>query len=142
MDKIIVGIDGSKPSARALDWAIDHADDDDTIVVVHAWSIPAAVGLELPVASLAAIESGANQLVSDPLPGADVPDDGPTFDSHVATGHAGALLSDLSAGADLVVVGCRGYGGIRSALLGSVSNYVVHHARCPVVVVREDADDG
>jgi nucleotide-binding universal stress UspA family protein len=48
---------------------------------------------------------------------------------------AEALLSEAK-GADLVVVGSRGRGGVASALLGSVSNHVIQHSTCPVVVVR------
>jgi nucleotide-binding universal stress UspA family protein len=51
------------------------------------------------------------------------------------TGAAQVLL-DASAGADLLVVGSRGHGGFVEALLGSVSQHMVHHAACPVVVVR------
>ncbi|TVP69364.1 MAG: universal stress protein [Leptolyngbya sp. LCM1.Bin17] len=39
---------------------------------------------------------------------------------------------------DLIVVGSHGYGVVERVLLGSVSDYVVHHARCPVLVVRDD----
>ena len=45
------------------------------------------------------------------------------------------LAEDLGAG--LVVMGSRGRGGIRRALMGSVSDSVVRHAHCPVLVVRE-----
>ncbi len=51
-------------------------------------------------------------------------------------GDPAALLAAESANADLVVVGSRGHGGLKTAFLGSVSNHVIQHAACPVVVVR------
>ena len=55
---------------------------------------------------------------------------------HVAEGHpAGVLLAQVE-GADMLVVGSRGHGGFTGMLLGSVSQHVVAHAPCPVVVVR------
>ena len=44
---------------------------------------------------------------------------------------------NASAGADLLVVGSRGHGGFVEALLGSVGQHCVHHATCPVVVIRD-----
>ena len=59
--------------------------------------------------------------------------------SHLMMGEAAReiiyLAEDLGAG--LVVMGSRGRGGIRRALMGSVSDSVVRHAHCPVLVVRE-----
>jgi nucleotide-binding universal stress UspA family protein len=46
------------------------------------------------------------------------------------------VLIDEADGADLLVVGSRGHGGFTEALLGSVSQHCVHHARCPVVIIR------
>jgi len=46
------------------------------------------------------------------------------------------VLVDAAQGAELLVVGNRGHGGLAEALLGSVSQYCVHHASCPVVIMR------
>lgn len=136
MEKIIVGMDGSEMAMAALRWAAAHAKPDDVIVAAHGWSIPAAVGFEMPVSSLAAVESAAHSVAAEAVAKVTAEqDDGPRIETHVAHSPPGPLLAQLSADADLVVVGSRGLGGLRSALLGSVSNYVVHHARCPVVVM-------
>jgi nucleotide-binding universal stress UspA family protein len=50
--------------------------------------------------------------------------------------HAVVTLAE-EIGAGLIVLGSRGHGGIRRALMGSVSDAVVRHAHCPVLVVRE-----
>ncbi|GAA3112814.1 universal stress protein [Streptosporangium carneum] len=54
----------------------------------------------------------------------------------VVIGHPVAVLCEASEAADLVVVGSRGLGALGSAVLGSVSHGVLHHAHCPVAVVR------
>ena len=55
----------------------------------------------------------------------------------VAEGHAAPVLVEAAKGADLLVVGSRGHGGFAGMLLGSVSEHCVHHASCPVIVVRD-----
>jgi len=55
----------------------------------------------------------------------------------VAEGAAADVLLHEAKGADLLVVGSRGHGGLASALLGSVSMYCVLHAHCPVLVLRD-----
>ncbi len=62
--------------------------------------------------------------------------------SRVVEGHPAAVLIEVAAEADLLVVGSRGLGGFRGMLLGSVSAQCVHHARCPVVVVPPPHPDG
>jgi nucleotide-binding universal stress UspA family protein len=60
----------------------------------------------------------------------------------LADGDSGSVLEAESRDADLLVVGSRGRSGLVAAVLGSVSRHVVHHARCPVVVVKADEGDG
>ena len=59
----------------------------------------------------------------------------------VETGGAGPVICDLAVerSADVVVVGSRGRGAIKRALLGSVSTHIVHNAPCPVLVARAGA---
>jgi len=55
---------------------------------------------------------------------------------HVYAGTATEVLLGLSERHELIVVGSRGSGGFARLLLGSVSTAIVHHANCPVLVVR------
>jgi nucleotide-binding universal stress UspA family protein len=54
----------------------------------------------------------------------------------VVKGNPPQVLLEAADGASLLVVGSRGHGGFTEALLGSVSQHCVHHAPCPVVVIR------
>ena len=56
----------------------------------------------------------------------------------VAQGSAGRVLVDVSSSAGLVVVGSHGHGAIAGTLLGSVGLQLLHHADCPVLIVRHD----
>lgn len=69
---------------------------------------------------------------------------GTVVQAHLRMGTPAAEITDLAEdlGAGLVVVGSRGLGGIRRALMGSVSDSVVRHAHCPVLVVRNEERGG
>ena len=67
---------------------------------------------------------------------------GVTITQQVVEGHAAQVLLDAVAGSDLLVVGSRGHGEFAGALLGSISQHVVSHAPCPVVVVPDQRAHG
>lgn len=135
MKRIIVGVDGSKLSERALEWAITEARlQGARLHVITAWDFPpVVVGMEGTL-DVSQLESGAVRLQATALERC--PHDDIQVTTEVARGNAARMLIDASTNADLVVVGSRGHGGFAGLLLGSVSNQVVHHSACSVVVVR------
>jgi nucleotide-binding universal stress UspA family protein len=131
---VVVGVDGSETSRRALDWALDEARVLHACVdVVHAWNLPAHAVPTLANA-YAPFDEDARRIVDDALEQANT-SGLPTIRTTVRQGSGGEVLVRLAKGADLVVVGSRGLGGFKELLLGSVSHQVTHHARCPVVVI-------
>jgi nucleotide-binding universal stress UspA family protein len=138
---IVVGVDGSRPSERALTWAVDearaHGDD---LLLVHAWAYPAVLamsygGPELPVPCHDEIEQLFEELLEKAADQARGRAPGLVVRTRLVPGHAGAALVEAARGARMLVVGSRGLGGCRGMLLGSVSTSCVHHAACPVVIV-------
>lgn len=137
--RIVVGVDGSSSSKAALAWAVGQAQLTGAVVeAVTAWDFPATYGYAAPVIDVD-WEGIAAQVLTDAI--AEVAADaGPAAIRHrVSQGIAARVLLDASAGADLLVVGSRGHGGFVEALLGSTSQHCVHHATCPVVVIRDSA---
>ena len=143
--KIVVGIDGSTGSMNALRWAIDHSSAGDLIRAVYVWQISrGALPHLVPLAELQALRPEADQFVAE-IVGTVVEElaaePGAGIERVSYYGHPGKWLAKLSKEADLVVVGRRGHSDMKALLLGSVSNYVVHNADCPVVVIPTDLDD-
>ncbi len=135
--RIVVGVDGSVPSKAALAWAIGQARLTGAAVeAVTAWDYPATYGYPVPVSDVN-WEDLATQAVKDAIAGV-AGDAGPVEIRYkVVEGNAAQVLLEESAGADLLVVGSRGHGGFVEVLLGSVGQHCVHHASCPVVVIRD-----
>jgi nucleotide-binding universal stress UspA family protein len=81
----------------------------------------------------------AAQVLGDAIKETVDPDGPVKVSSTVREGNAAQVLLETAMDADLLVVGSRGHGGFAEALLGSVSQHCVHHARCPVVIIRARA---
>ena len=144
---IVVGIDGSPASHAAARWALTEARlRDARLVALHAWSyIPlAAVGdpgmIPMPAGDLPGQLELEERAAADELDRAltrAFPDGIPAeVEKRLVEGDAAEALVAEAKDAELVVVGSRGRGGFKSALLGSVSGHVVHHAGSPVVVIK------
>ncbi len=135
--RIVVGVDGSESSHAAVLWAARQAElTGATLEALMLWDWvqsygwgfvtprnldPAAECGRLLEAALAPVRSAQPAL---------------TIDSAVVEGPASQLLVKASTGADLLVVGSRGHSELVGTLLGSVSEYCVIHAHCPVLVMR------
>jgi nucleotide-binding universal stress UspA family protein len=133
--RIVVGVDGSAASVQALRWAVAQAElTSARVQAVLTWSNPAQAGFDIyiPVVDWAAL---GRRILETALEEAG---DGAPLDVEtvVRQGHPAQVLVEVSAGAQLLVVGSRGHGGFAGLLLGSVSEHVIAHASCPVLVIR------
>jgi nucleotide-binding universal stress UspA family protein len=132
--RIVVGVDGSPASVDALRWAAQQAAlTGASLETVTSWSYPTTYGF--PVIANVDWEQGARAVLEQAITDA-LGEAGPPVRRRVVEGHPAQVLARAAEGADLLVVGSRGHGGFAGLLLGSVSEHVVAHAPCPVVVVR------
>jgi nucleotide-binding universal stress UspA family protein len=139
--RIVVGVDGSASSAQALRWAAAQARRTGAEVhAVAAWTPPTVyvwgMGLSDDINWSEDCATGLEQSIKGALDA----EDADRVHRHVVQGHPALALLDQAAGADLLVVGCRGHGGFTGMLLGSVSQHVVAHAPCPVLVVHDEEE--
>jgi nucleotide-binding universal stress UspA family protein len=144
---VLVAIDGSPDADRALGHAIDLARCEHAKLTLFsavpapppfAYATPGAAALsDLDVQARAETE----QLIRDAL--GRVPDDVSVTSVIKSEPPKQALLKQIAEGQyDLVVMGSRGRGAVRSALLGSVSHHVLHHSDVPVLIVHDGRDAG
>jgi nucleotide-binding universal stress UspA family protein len=143
--KIVVGVDGSDSSKKALRWALEESRlSGSKLEVVTAWETPLVggfPGVTVPVELPEKLEEAAGELVSSLVKEA-VGDTTPAgLEQRALEGDAADVLIKESKDAALLVVGSRGLGGFRELLLGSVSQQCSSHAHCPVVVVRGESSN-
>ena len=146
--RVIVGVDGSEQSQAALGWAIGQAElVGADLVLAHTWNpdsyaTPAMAGAVPDMIQAGALNDEAEELAQawlDDLVAATAARTTASVSGVLASGSPAGHILDLSAEATMVVVGSRGRGGLASAVLGSTSQQISHHAQCPVVVVRDSA---
>jgi nucleotide-binding universal stress UspA family protein len=142
--RIVAGVDGSPSSVQALRWAVHYAElSGGTVDAVISWQYPiTASGFgwaptapwdDTNFAELAA--KTLSDVVADVSPPPAV-----TVRQSAVEGNAAEVLLETAKDADLLVLGNRGHGGLTDALIGSVSTRCLHHATCPVLVVKEPKD--
>jgi nucleotide-binding universal stress UspA family protein len=131
MHRVVVGLDGSQASVRALEWAASEASRTGSILEGHASYDPGYVFIssdQVRMAMKKVLDEAAKH-VAEIAPGV-------TFKGVAHEAHAAKVLVDASRGADLLVVGSRGLGGFSALLLGSIGQHCAVHAHCPVLIVR------
>jgi len=141
MPGITVGIDGSHDAHLALEWAMQEAAARHvplTVVTVHDVPVSGWTGNPIILPADEPALERAYQAAGDAVAkaaaalGESKP---PSVKVRAVNGFPAQELIEASRDADLLVVGSRGGGGFARLLLGSISDQVVHHAYCPVVVV-------
>lgn len=151
MTKILVGVDASEASEEALKRAVEEARwRDAPLEVVYVFQPPEQVSAwpVLPehgkdrAPDIEKLRKEAATKLDEWLDGLDVDFSGLEVERMVLAHHKSAhALIERSKEADLVVVGSRGRGGFAGLRLGSVSEQVMRHARCPVLVIRPSTND-
>lgn len=150
--KVLIGTDGSDEAIAAANDALALLATPDAVLLLVVVEPPVlatagmesgfAGGLATPDAidtAWAAVNKDAEAALDRTLGALSI--DAP-IEQVIAQGDPGSVICQLAdeQDVDVVVVGSRGQGAIRRALLGSVSTHVVHHAPCPVMVIRESTD--
>jgi nucleotide-binding universal stress UspA family protein len=135
--RIVVGFDGSDSSTDALAWAVRQAVlTTSTLEVVMTWDWPTSYGWAVPIPDDFDPESDVRTALDTAVAGVKAEHPGLSVEPRLVSGHPAPTLVEASKGADLLVVGSRGHGEFVGMLVGSVSEYCVANAHCPVLVHR------
>jgi nucleotide-binding universal stress UspA family protein len=140
--QVVVGIDGSPSSLGALEWAARQADiTGATLLVVAVWDWPRSYGglVLMPDNSVYDPAADAQRLLDQAVSEIQQTHNTLTVTTRVVQGHPALVLVEASSGAGVLAVGSRGHGEFVGMLLGSVSEYCVSHAHCPVLVYHQPA---
>jgi nucleotide-binding universal stress UspA family protein len=137
---VVVGVDGSELSLAALDFAFAMADRRGwSVRAVHAWDIPAYDVLAAPSGpppiDVVELEAGEQRAFAESLAGLRERHPGVPVEERIVKGQSVRAILDAGEDAALIVLGTRGRGEFLGAVLGSVSQGVLHRAKVPVAVI-------
>ncbi|MCL2395671.1 MAG: universal stress protein [Acidimicrobiaceae bacterium] len=134
---IVVAVDGSPASEAAVAWAARQAKlTGAQLQAVTAWQLPALAYGSMLFPAEDDLQHASAQTLEETLEKV-LGDDQSNVTTRVIHGPAALVLVEACKDADLLVMGSRGHGAFTGMLLGSVSDYCVARAPCPVVVVRD-----
>ncbi|MEV7182248.1 universal stress protein [Kitasatospora sp. NPDC093679] len=137
---IVVGVDGSEQSRRALRWAVLQAGlTGDVVRAVIAWEPPfTGWGADVPASGEKAMNDIASRVLAESVEKVAGAEPAVEISTAVVRGTPAQVLLSAAGEEDVVllVVGSRGIGGFTGALLGSVGQHCAQHAPCPVLIVR------
>ena len=156
MAKVLLATDGSDLALRSARRAVDLLGTDHEFVVLSAIHPPLPVGdtavaidavpTPLPDPETEAIieeeqQSAADDAIAELISSLGLSAE--AVERRVEHGDAGSVICAVAEdiGADVVVIGSHGKGFLKRVLMGSVSHHVLHHAPCPVLLLRERAED-
>jgi nucleotide-binding universal stress UspA family protein len=144
---IVVGVDGSELSLAALDFAFAMADRRGWGVrAVHAWEVPTyevlAVPTGPPAIDLDEFEAGEQRAFAESLAGLRERYPSVPVEERIIRGQAAREILEASADAAMIALGTRGRGEFLGAVLGSVSQGVLHRAKVPVAIIGPDRQGG
>ena len=145
MKPIVLATDGSPSAAKATKVAVELAlETGARLDVVAAWQTPQTIYASAPTMASSDLDTAEIERATEAARAAVAVAraDGVEAKSFVRNGEPVKMISQTakSCGASLIVVGSHGWGPMRRLVSGSVSMGLLHHAPCPVLVVRFDAE--
>jgi nucleotide-binding universal stress UspA family protein len=139
---IVVGVDGSDKSIKAMRWAIEHAKLLGARVrIIGAWDVPGTIYFTPGHVGSDYYQDASDSFdaaIAKGLEGLDV--QGVLVEKELIQGRPSKALHDAAVGALSLVIGSHGLGSTFPGMhLGSTAFYCVNHAPCPVVLIRDSA---
>lgn len=142
--EVVVGVDGTPAGEAAIAFSFEEASSRGCgLVAVHTWTdslLEVALAGDTSMAEFHPLQRQAYEILAERLAGWPEKYPDVKVSREVVRDHPATALLRYAATAALVVVGTRGRGGFRGLVLGSTSQHLLHHAPCPIAVVRTDPE--